>query len=145
MKLTKYRSVGIGLVFAVMLMLSLFWFSGEVEAVCNGCICPGNPCGLEPLPPIKPGIVPPKIGTTEYTKLLAESKLRCVGNGGTIIENKDTGSGMPTGFYCQSKKLKPGTTTGPTNPAAKGSSNNGSVGGDVQRVGIKEEGTPVKK
>ena len=89
------------------------------QASCQGCLCPGDPCGLCPLPPmegapIKPNEsetcakirerVPPtsaQPGSNEYFPSLDSSTMACVKEGGDVIRNKQRSEEFPSRFYCK--------------------------------------------
>ncbi len=103
------------------LLSALVWLviSTSAYANCNGCLCPGNPCNLCPLPimenvPLKlndSGIcsrirekVPPTSalpGSNEYFPNLDKSIKVCVNEGGDVIRNRQQNSEFPARFYCK--------------------------------------------
>jgi hypothetical protein len=103
--------------------LSLAVFATSVIASCKGCLCPGDPCGLCPLPamqdnPAKPGEhdlcarikekVPPtsaQPGSNEYFPILDKAIMICVNEGGDVIRNKQRNSEFPSSFYCKPPSL----------------------------------------
>lgn len=90
-----------------------------VHASCKGCLCPGDPCNLCPLPamqdvPPKPNEpelcvkirekVPPtsaQPGSNEYFPSLDKSTMVCVREGGDVIKNKQRNAEFPSRFYCK--------------------------------------------
>ncbi len=106
---------------SVILLSALGWLvmSTSVYANCNGCLCPGNPCKLCPLPamenvPLKPDEselcsrirekVPPTSalpGSNEYFPNLDKSIMACVNEGGDVIRNRQQNSEFSARFYCK--------------------------------------------
>ena len=90
-----------------------------VKAECSGCLCPGNPCKLCPLPPTKdappvPGEpdtclkikekVPPVSANTEpdaHYASLDKSIMECVRNGGDVVMNSRRNKEFPFKHYCK--------------------------------------------
>lgn len=90
-----------------------------VQAECNGCICPGDPCRLCPLPPMKnipPAVdepetclrirekVPPisaSPGTNEHFASQDKATMECVKSGGDIIKNHRRTKEFPSKLYCK--------------------------------------------
>lgn len=90
-----------------------------VQAACSGCLCPGDPCGLCPLPPmegdlIKPGesdvcarireIVPPISdlpGSNEYFASLDRATIVCIREGGDVIRNTRRNEEFTARVYCK--------------------------------------------
>jgi len=90
-----------------------------VQAACTGCLCPGDPCQLCPLPamtddPEKPDEhnlcarirekVPPTSappGSSEYFPSLDRSIAACVSEGGDVIRNRQRGTEFTSRFYCK--------------------------------------------
>ncbi len=105
------------LTFIISLLLSIIAL--PVQAACTGCLCPGDPCGLCPLPamkdtPPKPNeseicvrlreIVPPISalpGSNEYFPSLDRSTMACVREGGDVIRNSRSNEEFPSRFYCK--------------------------------------------
>lgn len=99
--------------------LSLFVFKSPVFASCTGCLCPGDPCNLCPLPtmqdnPSKPdehdlcarikNKVPPtsaQPGSNEYFPILDKAIMVCVNEGGDVIRNKQRNVEFPSSYYCK--------------------------------------------
>lgn len=91
----------------------------QAEAECSGCICPGNPCKLCPLPPVKNGSaisqeadtcrkiqekVPPVSKHTEpneHYASLNRSIMECVRNGGDVLMNSRRSAQFPSKHYCK--------------------------------------------
>ncbi|HET7061985.1 MAG TPA: hypothetical protein VFI43_07385 [Nitrosospira sp.] len=91
----------------------------QAEAECSGCICPGNPCKLCPLPPVKNGSavsqeadtcrkiqekVPPVSKHTEpneHYASLNRSIMECVRNGGDVLMNSRRSTEFPSKHYCK--------------------------------------------
>lgn len=92
---------------------------GIVQAACEGCLCPGDPCKLCPLPAVKDvpikadeaelcarirEKVPPtaaKPGQNEYFPSLDRSISVCVSEGGDLIKNRRRNEEYPSRFYCK--------------------------------------------
>jgi hypothetical protein len=90
-----------------------------VQAECAGCLCPGNPCKLCPLPPQKnaspvadePNIclkirerVQPVSKDTEpneHYESVNKSIMECVRNGGDVIMNSRRNKEFPSKHYCK--------------------------------------------
>ncbi|PXW86125.1 hypothetical protein C8R34_11523 [Nitrosomonas sp. Nm84] len=107
--------------------VSLFLFCGlgltvwslSAHASCKGCLCPGDPCNLCPLPamegaPSKPDEpelcarirekVPPtsaQPGSNEYFPNLDNSIRVCVNEGGDVIRNRQRSAEFSARFYCK--------------------------------------------
>ena len=99
--------------------LGLIAFALPVMAGCEGCLCPGDPCRLCPLPamendppkPDEPDLcarirqkVPPtsaQPGSNEYFPNLDKSVMVCVNEGGDVIRNKQRSAEYPARFYCK--------------------------------------------
>jgi len=110
---------------SVILFLSvgLIVFAAPVLASCEGCLCPGDPCNLCPLPamendPPKPNEsdlcarirvkVPPtsaQPGSNEYFPNLDKSIMVCVNEGGDVIRNKQRNPEYPARFYCKPPRV----------------------------------------
>ena len=90
------------------------------EAECSGCLCPGNPCRLCPLPPTSknaPAVqdeldacrkirekVPPVSANTdpdEHYASLDKSIMECVRNGGDVVMNSRRNKEFPSKHYCK--------------------------------------------
>ncbi len=98
------------------------------EAECSGCLCPGNPCRLCPLPPSKnaPAMqdepdacrkirekVPPVSANTdpdEHYASLDKSIMECVRNGGDVVMNSRRNKEYPSKHYCK-PYLAPGASS----------------------------------
>jgi len=107
----------IGVIFTCIFGLS--FFSSITLASCTGCLCPGDPCNLCPLPAMQDD--PPKLnepelcgrirekvpptsaqpGSNEYFPNLDMSIMVCVNEGGDVIRNKQRNSEFPSRFYCK--------------------------------------------
>jgi hypothetical protein len=110
-------------VFIVAILLGGPAAAGETD--CTGCLCPGNPCKLCPLPPAKhvppikdePGTcrkimenVPPVSKNTdpnEYYASLDKSIMECVRNGGDVVMNSRRNQEFPSKHYCK-PPIEPG-------------------------------------
>ncbi|MDR4516603.1 MAG: hypothetical protein MRK00_04360 [Nitrosomonas sp.] len=97
----------------------LFLFAAPALASCEGCLCPGDPCRLCPLPavegeqpkPDEPEIcarirerVPPtsaQPGANEYFPSLDRSVAVCVSEGGDVIRNRRRNEEFPSRVYCK--------------------------------------------
>lgn len=93
--------------------------SSSVSAKCKGCLCPGNPCQLCPLPPhtddpvpenepatcraIREAVPPdPSLpGDNQYFTNLDKSTLVCIRSGGDVIRNTRRAGGYPARVYCK--------------------------------------------
>ncbi|UJP05186.1 MAG: hypothetical protein LZF61_10195 [Nitrosomonas sp.] len=98
-----------------------FW-SFPAFAECSGCLCPGDPCKLCPLPaqigdPPKTdehelcarirAKVPPidaQPGTNEYFPSLDKSVMICISEGGDVIRNRQKLAEFPSRVYCKPPK-----------------------------------------
>lgn len=112
--------MGVSAIFAIILWLSLV--AMPAQAACKGCLCPGDPCGLCPLPPmkddaIKPDesdtcarlreIVPPIAdlpGSNEYFDSLDRATMVCIREGGDVIRNRRRSDEFPARVYCKPPK-----------------------------------------
>lgn len=90
-----------------------------VQAACTGCLCPGDPCQLCPLPAMvddpvmsdEPdicarirAIVPPisdPPGSNEYFYSLDDSTLACIREGGDVIRNSRRNEEFTSRVYCK--------------------------------------------
>lgn len=107
--------VMIPLVFGLLLAVP----ATPAQAECSGCICPGDPCRLCPLPPMKnipPAAdepetclkirekVPPisaSPGTNEHFASQDKATMECVKSGGDIIRNHRRTKEFPSKLYCK--------------------------------------------
>lgn len=89
------------------------------QAECEGCLCPGNPCKLCPLPPAKDippakdeldicrkirENVPPVSKNTDPNERYASldrSIMECVRNGGDVVMNSRRNEEFPSKHYCK--------------------------------------------
>lgn len=96
-----------------------YLLSAWAYANCEGCLCPGDPCNLCPLPamenaPSKPNEpelcarirekVPPtsaQPGSNEYFPDLDKSIMVCMKEGGDVIRNRQRNSEFSARFYCK--------------------------------------------
>ncbi len=89
------------------------------QAACTGCLCPGDPCQLCPLPAmtdespkpdehnlcarirekVPPTSAPP--GSSDYFPSLDQSIAACVSEGGDVIRNRQRGTKFTSRFYCK--------------------------------------------
>jgi hypothetical protein len=99
--------------------LGLAALSVLAHASCQGCLCPGDPCNLCPLPamegispkPNEPELctrirekVPPtsaQPGSNEYFPNLDKSIMVCVNEGGDVIRNRQRNAEFSARFYCK--------------------------------------------
>lgn len=99
--------------------LSLVMLAKPGYAGCKGCLCPGDPCNLCPLPAMQDSIskpdkhnlcvrirekVPPtseQPGSNEYFPILDKAIMICVNEGGDVIRNKQRSAEFPSSFYCK--------------------------------------------
>ncbi|MCO6427557.1 MAG: hypothetical protein J5I83_05745 [Nitrosomonas communis] len=112
----------INVVFVLIILISsisLSLLANTVQASCTGCLCPGDPCRLCPLPPmttdkateddpetcksirkeVTPISSPP--GTNEYFASLDKSTMACIKNGGDVIKNSRRSELFPSRVYCK--------------------------------------------
>ena len=100
-----------GLVFVI--------FFSPAYAECTGCLCPGDPCNLCPLPAMQDSHVkstepelckrireqvPPtsaQPGSNEYFPSLDRSVAVCVKEGGDVVRNRKQTTEFPARFYCK--------------------------------------------
>ncbi len=105
--------------FILIFGLCLAILAAPAQASCKGCLCPGDPCGLCPIPamadvPSKPNEseicarirekVPPtsaQPGSNEYFPNLDKSTMVCVSEGGDVIRNRGRSEEFPSRFYCK--------------------------------------------
>ncbi|MDN5752510.1 MAG: hypothetical protein L0H15_04395 [Nitrosospira sp.] len=124
------KSIGIWrLITPLILALLLGAFAIVARAECSGCLCPGNPCKLCSLPPMKniPAAsdeaatclrirekVPPISKNTdpnEHYASLNNSMRECVKNGGDVIVNSRRNAEFPSKHYCK-PYVAPGNASG---------------------------------
>ena len=104
--------------------LSLIMSATSALASCKGCLCPGDPCYLCPLPAMQDNIskpdehnlcarlkerVPPtsaQPGSNEYFPILDKAIMICVNEGGDVIRNKQRSAEFPSSFYCKPPSIK---------------------------------------
>lgn len=104
-----------------LIIISIFLglLTTSVRASCTGCLCPGNPCLLCPLPPTTTEAVAddepetcqrireevPAIsslpGSNEYFSNLDKSTMACIRNGGDVIKNSRRSQEFPSRVYCK--------------------------------------------
>jgi len=90
-----------------------------VQAACKGCLCPGDPCGLCPLPPMVGDHVKPNEsdicariresvpsisdlpGTNEYFASLDKATMVCIRQGGDVIRNSRRNEEFTARVYCK--------------------------------------------
>lgn len=117
MRLTRTELINI----IVLIILSSFLglLATPVRASCTGCLCPGDPCKLCPLPPMTTDAVaedapetcqrireavPPISalpGSNEYFASLDKSTMACIKNGGDVIKNSRRSQEFPSRVYCK--------------------------------------------
>ena len=113
----------------VLVLIPSFWLvilampvNSQTQTNCSGCLCPGDPCGLCPLPatmdePPKANEsetcarirekVPPtsaQPGSNEYFPNLDKSTMACISEGGDVIRNRARSEAFPSRFYCKPPK-----------------------------------------
>jgi len=99
--------------------LILIFLAVPVFASCEGCLCPGDPCRLCPLPAVEGDTpksdeheicarirekVPPtsaQPGANEYFPSLDQSVAVCVSEGGDVIRNRRRNEEFPSRVYCK--------------------------------------------
>lgn len=99
--------------------LWLILLAAPAHASCEGCLCPGDPCQLCPLPAMEGELpkpdeleicarirerVPPtsaQPGSNEYFPSLDRSTAACVAEGGDVIRNRRRSEEFPSRFYCK--------------------------------------------
>lgn len=106
---------------AALLILSSFLnpLTAYAQASCTGCLCPGDPCQLCPLPPSTDdkisendpetcqrirADVPPIAdlpGSNEYFASLDKSTMACIKHGGDVIKNHRKSPEFPARVYCK--------------------------------------------
>lgn len=107
------------LVAPLILSLMLGMPATSAQAECSGCLCPGNPCRLCPLPPaanaspateesdtclkIKQKVPSVSVNTDpdEYYASLDKSIMECVRNGGDVVMNSRRNKEFPSKHYCK--------------------------------------------
>ncbi len=115
MTVTGVWRFGSALVLAILLGAA----ASVAQAACSGCLCPGNPCKLCPLPPSKndasdpggPDIclkirekVPAVSSSTEpneHYASLDKSIMECVRSGGDVVMNSRRNKEFPSKHYCK--------------------------------------------
>lgn len=93
--------------------------TAQAQAECSGCLCPGNPCKLCPLPPVKnpaaasqetpacrkiqENVAPVSKHTepNEHYASLNKSIRECVRNGGDVLMNSRRSQEFPSKHYCK--------------------------------------------
>jgi hypothetical protein len=117
MKLKLIRLIKIVGSLATVLWLGIV--AMPVQAACKGCLCPGDPCGLCPLPPMTDDLVksnesdvctriresvPPISdlpGSNEYFASLDKATMVCIRQGGDVIRNSRRNEEFPARVYCK--------------------------------------------
>lgn len=123
----------VSLVLAILPGLS----ASTAQAECSGCLCPGNPCNLCPLPPVKNNSpitgesdtclkiqarVPPVSKNTEpneHYASLHKSITECVRNGGDVLMNSRRSQEFPSKHYCKPYISADKTNKQSTDPSSK--------------------------
>lgn len=111
-----------GLVKIVGALVMGIWFgivAAPVQAVCKGCLCSGDPCGLCPLPPmvgdhiksnesdvctrIRESVLPISDlpGSNEYFASLDRATMVCIREGGDVIRNARRNEEFTARVYCK--------------------------------------------
>lgn len=103
----------------ILFNMGLITYAPPMLANCEGCLCPGDPCNLCPLPamesdrlrPNEPDLcvrirnrVPPtsaQPGSNEYFPNLDKSIMVCINEGGDVIRNKQRNAEYSSRFYCK--------------------------------------------
>lgn len=127
MKLNSVLSLILRRAVQLVLVLVMGMPAALAQVECTGCLCPGNPCKLCPLPPSKnippapdePGTclrirenVPAVSADTDpdtHYASLDRSIMECVRNGGDVVMNSRRNKEFPSKHYC-----KPYTAQGRT-------------------------------
>lgn len=117
MKLKPNRMIKI--LMAAIASLMLWIIAVPAYAACTGCLCPGDPCNLCPLPALESDeikadeplvcarikeAVPPTPhprGSNEHFDSLDRSVIECVKNGGDVIVNSRRNEEFPSKHYCK--------------------------------------------
>lgn len=104
---------------SIILSIFLGLVTASVQASCKGCLCPGDPCRLCPLPPMTTDVIPenePETcrrireavspisslpGSNEYFASLDKSTMACIKNGGDVIKNSRRSQEFPSRVYCK--------------------------------------------
>jgi hypothetical protein len=116
---------------ALFALVSFFFVPTPAAAECSGCLCPGNPCGLCALPPMKDAApiagesdtcrkiretVAPVSKNTEPNEYYAskdKSIQECVRSGGDVIINSGRNKEFPSRHYCKPYNPSPRTSAEP--------------------------------
>lgn len=105
----------------ILIILSIFLglLTTSAQASCKGCLCPGDPCRLCPLPPmttdtvttddpetcrrIREEVIPISSlpGSNEYFASLDKSTMACIKNGGDVIKNSRRSQEFTSRVYCK--------------------------------------------
>lgn len=103
----------------VLSSLGLMMLISPVHAECQGCLCPGDPCNLCPLPAmqdapmkdnepdlckrIREQVSPTDAqpGSNEYFPSLDRSVAVCVKEGGDVVRNRKQTTEFSARFYCK--------------------------------------------
>ena len=104
------------------------------SAGCSGCLCPGNPCGVCALPPVKDAApiagesdtcrkiretvaaVSKNTEPNEYYASKDKSIQECVRNGGDVIINSSRSKEFPSRHYCKPYNASPRSSAEPVSP-----------------------------
>lgn len=114
----QYKTFANQIISLILMLLSMSYIP-QAQASCNGCLCPGDPCRLCPLPAMISDIVADddpetckKIrqevlpidsqpGSNEYFASLDMATRSCVKNGGDVIKNSRRSDIFPSRYYCK--------------------------------------------
>ncbi len=124
------KSTGVLRLITPLVLASLLGMPAIVaQAECSGCLCPGNPCKLCSLPPMKnipsasdeadiclkisEKVLPISKNTKpdEHYASLNNSMRLCVKNGGDVIVNSRRNKEFPSKHYCK-PYVAPGNANG---------------------------------
>jgi hypothetical protein len=130
-KLRFILSLSVTVRFALVSFLFLPVPVPVLAAECSGCLCPGNPCGLCALPPVKDAA--PIVGESDTCRKIREtvapvskntepneyyaskdkSIQECVRNGGDVIINSGRSKEFPSRHYCKPYSASPRSSAEP--------------------------------
>ncbi len=116
----RIRSInGIRVIIPFVITLALGTSATPVQADCSGCLCPGDPCRLCALPPMKniplaadePDTcrkirekvlaISASPGTNEHFASQDKATMECIKSGGDIIKNQQRTKDFPSKLYCK--------------------------------------------
>ncbi len=110
---------GLRVIVSLVIALALGVSATPAQADCSGCICPGDPCRLCAIPPMKnipltadePDTcrrirekVPPisaSPGSNEHFASQDKATMECIKSGGDIIKNHHRTKDFPSKLYCK--------------------------------------------